>query len=126
MSVRRWRDHRQVVVGILQRVRTGVRWRDLPERFGPWKTVPPSDRSEPSVVDRPQPRFPHGGHPRERVPERLPRRRERVPRVRRQRVVPFHARRTPYGAKRPRSAASRAPASSNCRRVGPYGPRSTV
>lgn len=35
----RWRDHRQVINGILYRVRTGVQWRDLPERFGPWKTV---------------------------------------------------------------------------------------
>ncbi|WP_392968490.1 IS5 family transposase [Streptomyces sp. LN245] len=35
----RWRDHRQVIDGILHRVRTGVRWRDLPERFGLWKTV---------------------------------------------------------------------------------------
>ncbi|WP_443031226.1 IS5 family transposase [Streptomyces sp. 3213.3] len=35
----RWRDHRQVINGILHRVRTGVQWRDLPERFGPWKTV---------------------------------------------------------------------------------------
>ncbi|MER5407384.1 transposase [Streptomyces sp. NPDC002769] len=35
----RWRDHRQVVDGILHRVRTGVQWRDLPERYGPWKTV---------------------------------------------------------------------------------------
>ncbi|MFF7079013.1 IS5 family transposase [Streptomyces lavendulae] len=34
-----WRDHRQVIDGILHRVRTGVPWRDLPERFGPWKTV---------------------------------------------------------------------------------------
>ncbi|WP_432744021.1 transposase [Streptomyces sp. JH002] len=25
--------------GIPHRVRTAVRWRDLPERFGPWKTV---------------------------------------------------------------------------------------
>lgn len=25
--------------GILHRMRTGVQWRDLPERFGPWKTV---------------------------------------------------------------------------------------
>lgn len=31
--------HRQVINGILHRVRTGVQWRDLPERFGPWKTV---------------------------------------------------------------------------------------
>ncbi|MFD9336664.1 IS5 family transposase [Streptomyces sp. NPDC060028] len=35
----RWRDHRQVIDGILHRVWTGVHWRDLPERFGPWKTV---------------------------------------------------------------------------------------
>ncbi|MGW8955584.1 IS5 family transposase [Streptomyces sp. NPDC055709] len=35
----RWREHRQVIDGILHRVRTGVHWRDLPERFGPWKTV---------------------------------------------------------------------------------------
>ncbi|WP_398854109.1 IS5 family transposase [Streptomyces lateritius] len=35
----RWRDHRQVVNGILHRVRTGVQWRDLPEPYGPWKTV---------------------------------------------------------------------------------------
>ncbi|MGA5194516.1 transposase [Streptomyces exfoliatus] len=33
--------------GAFHRVRTGVQWRDLPERFGPWKTVyepPPSRR----------------------------------------------------------------------------------
>ena len=35
----RWRDHRQVIDGILHRVRTGVQWRDLHERFGPWKTA---------------------------------------------------------------------------------------
>lgn len=35
----RWRDHRQVIDGILHRVRAGLHWRDLPERFGPWKTV---------------------------------------------------------------------------------------
>ncbi|QTI43126.1 hypothetical protein JYK04_00888 [Streptomyces nojiriensis] len=35
----RWRDHRQVIDGFLHRLRTGVQWRDLPERFGPWKTV---------------------------------------------------------------------------------------
>lgn len=34
----RWRDHRQVINGILWKLRTGARWRDLPERFGPWKT----------------------------------------------------------------------------------------
>ncbi|WP_414719158.1 IS5 family transposase [Streptomyces sp.] len=41
----RWRDHRQVINGILHRVRTGVQWRDLPERFGPWKTVYERHRS---------------------------------------------------------------------------------
>ena len=35
----RWRDHRQVLNGSLSRVRTGVPWRDLPERYGPWETV---------------------------------------------------------------------------------------
>ncbi|MEU9000460.1 IS5 family transposase [Streptomyces sp. NPDC048551] len=35
----RWCDHRRVVNGILCRVRTGIPWRDLPERFGSWKTV---------------------------------------------------------------------------------------
>ncbi|MFB6861314.1 transposase [Streptomyces virginiae] len=35
----RWRDRRRVIDGILHRVRTGVQWRDLPERFGPCKTV---------------------------------------------------------------------------------------
>ncbi|MER7955800.1 transposase [Streptomyces sp. NPDC096030] len=30
---------RQAIDGILHRVRTGVQWHDLPERFGPWKTV---------------------------------------------------------------------------------------
>ncbi len=28
-----------MIDGILHRVRTGVQWRALPERFGPWKTV---------------------------------------------------------------------------------------
>ncbi|MFI0906137.1 IS5 family transposase [Streptomyces sioyaensis] len=35
----RWRDHRQVINGIIHRPSTGVQWRELPERFGPWKTV---------------------------------------------------------------------------------------
>lgn len=35
----RWNDHRTVINGILFRVRTGIPWRDLPERFGSWKTV---------------------------------------------------------------------------------------
>ena len=36
---RRFRDHRQVVEGIVFRYRAGIPWRDLPERFGPWQTV---------------------------------------------------------------------------------------
>jgi transposase len=36
---RPWHDHRQVVEGIVFRYRTGVAWRDLPGRFGPWQTV---------------------------------------------------------------------------------------
>lgn len=35
----RWADHRVVIDGIMFRIRTGVPWRDLPERFGNWKTV---------------------------------------------------------------------------------------
>jgi transposase len=36
---RQWRDHRQVINGILWKLRTGAPWRDLPERYGPWKTA---------------------------------------------------------------------------------------
>ena len=35
----RWRSHRQVVNAILWKLRTGAPWRDLPERYGPWKTA---------------------------------------------------------------------------------------
>jgi transposase len=35
----RWRDHRQVINGILWKVRTGADWRDVPERYGPWQTL---------------------------------------------------------------------------------------
>ncbi|MGP3947914.1 transposase [Streptomyces sp. 7N604] len=35
----RRRDHRQVINGIIHRLSTGTPWRELPERFGPWKTV---------------------------------------------------------------------------------------
>jgi len=31
--------HRRVVEGIIYRYRAGIPWRDLPARFGPWKTV---------------------------------------------------------------------------------------
>jgi transposase len=36
---RPFRDHRQVIEGIVYRFRTGVAWRDLPASFGPWQTV---------------------------------------------------------------------------------------
>lgn len=36
---RPFRDHRQVIEGIVYRYRTGIAWRDLPEQFGPWQTV---------------------------------------------------------------------------------------
>jgi transposase len=32
-------DHRTIINGILWRLATGVPWRDLPERYGPWQTV---------------------------------------------------------------------------------------
>ncbi|GAA2997740.1 hypothetical protein GCM10017559_17980 [Streptosporangium longisporum] len=35
----RWRDHRQVLNGIVWKIRTGADWRDVPERYGPWQTI---------------------------------------------------------------------------------------
>lgn len=32
-------DHRRIINGMLFRLKTGLPWRDLPERFGPWQTV---------------------------------------------------------------------------------------
>jgi Putative transposase of IS4/5 family (DUF4096) len=32
-------DHRQIVEGILWKIRTGSSWREMPERFGPWSTI---------------------------------------------------------------------------------------
>ena len=32
-------DKRQIVNGILWRIRTGAPWRDLPEKYGKWMTV---------------------------------------------------------------------------------------
>lgn len=34
----RWRDHRQVIDGILWRTRNGAAWAEVPERYGPWQT----------------------------------------------------------------------------------------
>ncbi|MFF7243602.1 IS5 family transposase [Embleya sp. NPDC008237] len=36
---RPWRGHRQVIDGVLWRLRTGAPWRDVPARYGPWQTV---------------------------------------------------------------------------------------
>lgn len=33
------KDNRLVMDGILYRLNTGVAWRDLPERFGPWQSI---------------------------------------------------------------------------------------
>jgi transposase len=33
-----WAEHRRAVNGILWKLATGVPWRDLPERYGPWQT----------------------------------------------------------------------------------------
>ncbi|MEU2205707.1 transposase [Streptomyces hygroscopicus] len=32
-------EDRQVVNGMVGEIRTGISWRDLPERHGPWKTA---------------------------------------------------------------------------------------
>ncbi len=32
-------DHRKIINGILWRLKTGVSWRDIPERYGPWSTI---------------------------------------------------------------------------------------
>lgn len=34
----RWRAHRQVINGILWRLRVGAPWRDVPLRYGTWQT----------------------------------------------------------------------------------------
>jgi transposase len=33
-----WRDHRQVINGVLWKIRTGARWADIPARYGPHQT----------------------------------------------------------------------------------------
>ncbi|MER6434653.1 transposase, partial [Streptomyces sp900105245] len=32
-------EGRRVINGMVYKIRTGISWRDLPERYGPWKTV---------------------------------------------------------------------------------------
>jgi len=36
---KQWKDHRAILNGIVFRVCTGVAWRDVPERYGPWQTL---------------------------------------------------------------------------------------
>jgi transposase len=36
---RPWKDHRQVINGILWKLNTGAQWRDIPERYGSWQTI---------------------------------------------------------------------------------------
>ena len=35
----KWRDHRTVLNGIPWKLSTGVPWRDVPARYGPWQTL---------------------------------------------------------------------------------------
>ena len=35
----RWNDHRTTLNGMLWILRSGAPWRDLPERYGKWKSV---------------------------------------------------------------------------------------
>jgi transposase len=34
-----WAAHRPILNGIFWRLRTGVPWRDIPARYGPWQTI---------------------------------------------------------------------------------------
>jgi hypothetical protein len=56
-----WRDHRQVINAILWKLRTGAPWRDLPERYGPWKPLPSGYVSGPWT--RRKQRIPSGHQP---------------------------------------------------------------
>ena len=34
-----WKEHRRILNGMFWRLRTGAPWRDIPERYGAWKTI---------------------------------------------------------------------------------------
>ncbi|HBQ5644550.1 TPA: transposase, partial [Klebsiella variicola] len=36
---RPWAEHRMIINGMFWVLCSGAPWRDLPERYGPWKTV---------------------------------------------------------------------------------------
>jgi transposase len=40
-------DNRRFVEAVLYRYRTGIPWRDLPERFGDWKNTPSDSAAGP-------------------------------------------------------------------------------
>ncbi|MFD3554480.1 IS5 family transposase [Streptomyces goshikiensis] len=70
----RWADYRTVVNGVLYRTRTGIPWRDLPERYGSWQTgyerhrrwsadgtwTKPCERCRPAPTQPPWTRTAHG------------------------------------------------------------------
>jgi transposase len=34
-----WAEHRRILNGLFWKLNTGAQWRDIPERYGPWKTI---------------------------------------------------------------------------------------
>ncbi|CAL9371866.1 hypothetical protein SUDANB121_00889 [Nocardiopsis dassonvillei] len=53
-----WADHRKIINAVLSRTRTGIPWRDPPERHGPWETAAGrhrrwcNDGTWPRIADR--------------------------------------------------------------------------
>lgn len=44
-------DDRWVISGIVHMLKSGARWRDCPEEFGPYTTLQPLEPSEPIAED---------------------------------------------------------------------------
>lgn len=36
---RPWADHRRILNGLFWKLHTGAQWRDIPQRYGSWKTI---------------------------------------------------------------------------------------
>jgi transposase len=34
-----WAEHRRILNGLFWKLHTGAQWRDIPERYRPWKTI---------------------------------------------------------------------------------------